>query len=139
MKDRLIAILEEKKLSVSQFADAAGIQRATFHHIISGRNNPSLDILIKIHNAYPDIDLNWLLTGEYDMKSGLKGAVQQELFPSEISKIKPDDGDQTEYDSHEEVDSAAISTQKPIESISYDKKITKIIVVYSDGSTEFFQ
>ena len=48
MKDRILAVMEHEGLTPSKFAEAIGIQRSAMSHIISGRNNPSLDVLIKI-------------------------------------------------------------------------------------------
>ena len=64
MRDRIKLIMERVNLSQAHFADAIGAQRATVHHILSGRNNPSLDIVSKIHNAFPSVDLKWLITGQ---------------------------------------------------------------------------
>ena len=47
MKDRILAVMEHEGLTPSKFAEAIGIQRSAMSHIISGRNNPSLDVLIK--------------------------------------------------------------------------------------------
>ncbi len=129
MKERLLAILEQKQMSASQFADSVGIQRATFHHIISGRNNPSLDVVTKIHTAYPDIDLEWLLTGN----------LQQDLFSPENQIFPPVAGIHSEYCSHEGGEQNANSVSNGNESVNCAKKIAQIIVVYSDGTTECFK
>ena len=46
MKERILAVMEHEGLTPSKFAEAIGIQRSAMSHIISGRNNPSLDVLI---------------------------------------------------------------------------------------------
>ena len=51
------------ELSPSQFAEKTGIQRASVSHIVSGRNKPSLEVMLKIHDAFPELDLKWLMTG----------------------------------------------------------------------------
>ena len=51
------------ELTSSQFADRTGIQRASVSHIISGRNKPSLEVMQKIYEAFPELDLKWLMTG----------------------------------------------------------------------------
>lgn len=67
MLDRINKILEEKQMSTTQFADFINIQRPTMSHIISGRNNPSLDIVMKILKSFPDINSDWLMFGEGKM------------------------------------------------------------------------
>jgi len=77
--DRIKLLIEDKGLSSSAFADAADIQRSSISHILSGRNNPSLDVVQKILNKYPDINSAWLLTGRGKMK-------QLDLFGTENEK-----------------------------------------------------
>ena len=48
MRDRILKIMEREGLTPSKFAESIGIQRSAMSHIISGRNNPSLDVLLKI-------------------------------------------------------------------------------------------
>ena len=69
MVTRINLIMQEKRLSQSQFASAINIQRSTLSHILSGRNNPSLDFVIKVVEAFPDISLEWLARGIGNMHS----------------------------------------------------------------------
>ena len=63
--DRLRMILERVNLTPGNFADKIGVAPATISHILSGRNKyPSAEVMLRLHETYPDIDLNWLLTGE---------------------------------------------------------------------------
>ncbi len=146
MKERLLSIIEQKKMTASQFADAVGIQRATLHHIITGRNNPSLDVVTKIYSTYPDLDLEWLITGQSKQqveneRPQVPNTYQTELFPSENSDntIFPTKNTVvSENRSHNEMKDPGNTPQRISGSINYDKKITNIIVVYSDGTTESF-
>ena len=61
---RLLEILKNNSLSASQFAEKIGVQRSSVSHVLSGRNKPSLDFIIKISNAFTDISLNWLINGK---------------------------------------------------------------------------
>lgn len=67
MKDRIQAIIDNEQMSASRFAEVIGVQRSSVSHIISGRNNPSLDFVQKIINSFPNINTNWLLTGKGNM------------------------------------------------------------------------
>lgn len=68
---RLIAFRDSTGLSNSQFADKAGIPRPTLSQFLSGRNKRlSDDLASKIHNAFPELNMLWLLFGEGDMESG---------------------------------------------------------------------
>ena len=48
MKDRIILLIKAKNLTAAQFADEIGVQKSSISHIISGRNNASLDFVQKI-------------------------------------------------------------------------------------------
>lgn len=54
-------------LSPSQFADEIGVQRSGVSHILSGRNKPSLDFILKILTRFPEVDADWLLFGKGSM------------------------------------------------------------------------
>jgi transcriptional regulator with XRE-family HTH domain len=60
---RLEIILDYYSLNASSFADKIGVQRSSLSHLLSGRNKPSLDFILKILDVYPDIDLYWILNG----------------------------------------------------------------------------
>lgn len=59
-----------KGLSSTQMADAAGIARPTFSQLLSGRNKKiSNELISKLHDAFPELDVMWLLFGEGRMLS----------------------------------------------------------------------
>lgn len=61
---RLQILLQHYGLTASAFADSLDVQRSSVSHIVSGRNKPSLDFVLKILHAYPEVDLQWLLNGK---------------------------------------------------------------------------
>lgn len=72
MISRLKKYMEYKRLIPSQFADNAGIPRSTFSQLTkssdkSDEKTISSDIVSKIHQAYPDLSIVWLLWGEGEM------------------------------------------------------------------------
>ena len=64
LSKRILKLLEEKNLNASHFANSIDVKRSNLSHIISGRNKPSTDFFLKIKKTYPEIDLNWLITGK---------------------------------------------------------------------------
>ena len=40
------------------------MQRFSISHILSGRNKPSLDFVLKIIKEFPEVELYWLLNGK---------------------------------------------------------------------------
>jgi len=64
MIERFKSLLENLHLSPSESADRIGVQRSSISHILSGRNKPSIDFLEKILVAFPETDVNYLITGK---------------------------------------------------------------------------
>lgn len=68
---RLKQYLDSRQISVTQFADECLIPRPTASQLLAGRNKKVSDeIISKIHNAYPDLNVVWLMFGEGNMLSG---------------------------------------------------------------------
>ena len=63
MVDRIKALLQERQLSTTQFADLVGVARPIISHVLSGRNKPSLEVVQRILAAFPDLSMAWLLNG----------------------------------------------------------------------------
>lgn len=61
---RLHEIIAYYNLSASAFADHIGVQRSSISHILSGRNKPSLDFVLKVTKRFPEVELYWLLNGK---------------------------------------------------------------------------
>ena len=61
---RLEIMLDYYSLSASAFADKVGVQRSSLSHLLSGRNKPSLDLILKIVENFPEVDLYWILNGK---------------------------------------------------------------------------
>ena len=54
-------------MSASAFADTIGISRSGLTHLLTGRNQPSLDVARKILAKFPEISTEWLIMGMGDM------------------------------------------------------------------------
>lgn len=67
MTERINLIMKAKNLSPRQFSEEIGIQPSGLSHIISGRNKPSLDFVMKVVKRFPEIDINWLMFGKGEM------------------------------------------------------------------------
>ena len=61
---RLEIIMEKNQLSAAAFAERIGVQRSSVSHILSKRNKPSLDFILKINNSFNEVTLDWLLLEE---------------------------------------------------------------------------
>lgn len=63
MRERIHQIMKMKSVNAAEFADLMQIKRPGLSHILTGRNNPSLDFVIKLKETFPEINLEWLLYG----------------------------------------------------------------------------
>lgn len=65
---RLKLFMDSIDVASSQFADSCEIPRPSFSQLLSGRNQKVSDVLIsKIHSAYPQLSIMWLMFGEGKM------------------------------------------------------------------------
>ena len=48
---KLKLLLENEGLTASKFAEKIGVQRSSVSHVLSGRNKPSLDFILKINKS----------------------------------------------------------------------------------------
>lgn len=63
MKDRIAHIIRSKNLTAAEFALQLGIQPSNISHLLSGRNNPSLDFVKKLKETFPEYNLDWIVMG----------------------------------------------------------------------------
>lgn len=156
MKDRIKLIMDNEHLTPSAFADKLQLGRAVISHILNGRNNPSLDVVSRILSKMDYIDSDWLLTGNGKMyktdnreKSHLttttipvNSNLQPDLFfQNEISQSS--DKPESEYRKEIIVEKPQKTDEDVVkQSIIYQKaperKVTKIIIYYSDNTFETF-
>jgi len=154
MKDRIKMIMDAEEMTPARFADTLQIGRAVISHILNGRNNPSLDVIMRILNQKPYINSDWLLTGNGNMYRENQKSTQtsQSFNDSQGSQydlfsqnfIKQDNyTDETENSKDEALNMTQNTLQHPVsEKIVYvekpDKKISQIIIYYTDNTFERF-
>ena len=142
--ERLKMILERVKLTPGNFAEQIGVAPATISHILKGRNKyPSAEVLLRLHDTYPDIDLNWLLTGEGMMvKDNPDSLFTGTLFDDNLIKSTKSttDGENRKEIASEStkntdntiVKQEIIYKEKPV------RKIEEIRIFFDDGTYETF-
>ena len=84
MNYRLQQFLSAENLSQAQFADIIGVARASVSHIIAGRNKPGFDFIYSMAANFPNLNVEWLVTGRGKMYK-----TQTDLFPVEVSEPSP--------------------------------------------------
>ena len=72
--DRIKKIISDNNLSNSEFAEKIGIPKSSVTHLLSERNNPSLDVIIKISETFEHISTDYLIFGyENDTETPSEG------------------------------------------------------------------
>jgi len=135
LKDRIIKFIESENITPSVFADKIGVQRSSISHILSGRNNPSYEFILKILNHYQNLNAEWLLTGTGDIYKTIPitnpkvNLFEHESNPSE--KRLPEVKSATPTSEQSEQPSLQSIAEKGSEP-EQNKRIDKIIIFYAD-------
>ncbi len=140
MIERLKLIIDYYNLSASSFADKIDVPRSSISHLLSGRNKPSLDFLMKVVNSFEAVDLNWVVfgkgsfpkTNEPEQDSSAQSQQSFNFTKPEPQKIEEE---QTNTIELSPTKSEEIETIKELKTDS-SKKLVKIILLYNDGSFE---
>ena len=126
---RLQKILDYYGVSATAFSEEIDFNRSTISHLLSGRNKPSLEFVMKVLQKYPEVELYWLLNG--------KG-----VFPNETSSPPSEKNENIPPTLHQPIK----ENQTEIKMVS-DKKnmhtstneIERIVVFYKDGSFKAYE
>lgn len=135
-------VMQKEGLTSSRFAETIGIQRSAMSHIISGRNKPSLDVLMKILEKFTYINSDWLLFGKGNMEKDDFATQEPDLFRN-TPEIQPNVQVVSENRREIEVKTAEIIPQpaiieKVIPVPAQSKNVTKIMIFYSDNTFDTF-
>ena len=77
--NRIKKIISDNNLSNSEFAEKIGIPKSSVTHLLSERNNPSLDVIIKISEIFEDISTDYLIFG-YESNKEIPSEPLNNLF-----------------------------------------------------------
>ena len=113
--ERLQKIIDFYGESASGFAEKIGVQRSSISHILSGRNKPSLDFVMKVLHTYPEVELYWLMNGKGQFPSQPK--ISESPNSNTISK---------------ELDHKS-------QQIESNSEIEKIVIFYKDGTFKSYK
>ena len=89
IKDRFKMVMDREKLTAGAFAESIGVAQATISHILGPRNKyPSTEVILRLHQRYNDINLEWLLTGKGNMSNNPDSPENKERPPRKITEIR---------------------------------------------------
>ncbi|MES2239184.1 MAG: helix-turn-helix transcriptional regulator [Bacteroidota bacterium] len=137
---RLEIILDYYGINASAFADKIGVQRSSLSHLLSGRNKPSLDFILKILDVYPDVDLYWILNGKgnfpktNEIPTQLDAVVDSPTVPTSNSIAVED------LFSNKSIEETPTPAKQSIGMTAalFDEGIEKIVFFYKDGTFKSF-
>lgn len=146
MKERILKLIEEEKMTAAEFADRLGVQRSNVSHILNGRNNPGFSFIHKVLETFPSINSRWLLTGEGIMYEG-KGTVSEHAMKQKDLFTKQD-SDSKVIVQNQPIDNMPVNLaekpvvsgkqEKVIEKESITKKVVRVMFFYDDHTFEDF-
>ena len=135
MIERILEILKIRNLSPAQFADLIGVQRSGMSHLISGRNNPSLEFIQKVLKTFPEINSDWMLFGKGKMLNMEISVSQQMSIPEDTAFTEQATKESMPVLKKEEIDKPAKRKWVAAEG----KQIEKIVYFFRDNTfKEYF-
>lgn len=139
--ERFKEIIESSGLTPTLFAESIEVAPATISHILNGRNKyPSAEVMIKLTNKYPAIDLTWLLTGANERQVGVD-LRNEGKTANEVLAIP---GDAVGAEKATDVVMLPCATQAGMQAVGMpnvvnsQKTIIEIKVFYDDNTYESF-
>ena len=139
---RLQQVMDYYGLNAAAFADSLEIQRSGVSHLLSERNKPSLDFILKLIEKFPEVDMYWITQGKGSFPrkedkefASAKKTQQPDLF-SDIPEIEMQAPTPAPP-------SVAIKEKQQVETkalpLHTDKRIKRIIFFYEDNHFEVFE
>jgi transcriptional regulator with XRE-family HTH domain len=139
MKERLLEFLRIENKSSAQLAEEIGVQPSGISHILSGRNNPSLDFVLKMLEKYRFLSTDWLLFGRGAMYKETKTQTLFDEMSDESGKLEEiQSGNESWAKQRGMIDEIKDSPEKVIvkQDIKMNSAISRIVIFYNDNSFE---
>lgn len=134
MINRIKLILEYYNLSASTFADMIDVPRSSISHLLSGRNKPSLDFVVKVDKAFDEIELDWLVYGRGTFPKNKQTFInKEEKSPPSLFNENP------VFDKEPVVKSNTPFSDDAKTGVPVEKRIKNIVVLYDDGTFEDYK
>ncbi len=133
MKDRIAHIIRAKNMTAAEFAIRLGIQPSNVSHLLSGRNNPSLDFVRKLKETFPEYNLDWIIFGKGPMTVSEPFETYSPLPESRSNES------QDHVDSVDTMGETAFVSKEPLEEMQHafaSSGLKQMIMVYSDHTFE---
>ncbi|MGO4911287.1 helix-turn-helix domain-containing protein [Leeuwenhoekiella sp. W20_SRS_FM14] len=136
---RLQRIMDEYDLNATSFADEIEVGRSSISHILSGRNKPSLEFVMKIVSAFPEVELYWLLNGKgsFPKKTAEPSAapkLSSNQLQADFESILPSNSESSQQNSQMPHTDPVTETLASVK----EEAIERIVIFYKDGTFKNF-
>ncbi len=135
---RLQIIIDHYQLSAASLADKIAVQRSSISHLLSGRNKPSLEFVLKLVRQFPEVSLYWLLNGT--------GNFPSTLSESDTSKsqhlISSEGNNESKRLSNEKITEIPITLKEQMLHSTHNNaqdEIDTIIICYKNGNFKSYK
>ena len=133
MNKRLLQFLGAENITQSQLADTLNVAKASVSNILAGRNRPGYDFIESLMLHYPDLNIEWLITGRGKMYRS--GSAAPSSTPPEESAFFTDNPAQQQSVLPDLDASFEISTpNKDIKEPVNQRKVSSICIFFDDGT-----
>lgn len=167
MDEKLKKLMKHEGLNSTRLAEILDIQASGISHIMSGRNKPSFDFLVKLLQRFPQLNPDWLLLDKGSMyrnevKSKNPAPVIQSVSEAQqaISASAPVAGPEAGLFSQQQANhhilasaeqdgediipahgsgNSAANTASPAKSLAQAASIERIVVFYKDKTFSEYQ
>lgn len=82
---RINELISHSELSKNAFANKISMEQTTVNNQLIGKRGVSIDLILNILLAFPEVSSEWLLRGEGEMIKGESGLPQSENESSNIT------------------------------------------------------
>ena len=118
--ERLEFLMENNQLNATAFAEKIGVQRSSVSHILSKRNKPSLEFMLKIYEHFKEVNLEWLILGNQNIP----------LPPPPKDTNETLEMDLIQEDQKKEI----VQNVQAFDGVQKNEEVSQIIQLYKDGS-----
>lgn len=161
MNRRLQQFLDAENITQAQFAARINVAPASISHIIAGRNKPGFDFMQNTIKAFPELNIEWLINGQGKMyRQPAQSTVPQQpqdtapvtgtLFmdedvlrdmPVTVEPLRESDKSDVPHDvaANIGIPEREIPLSDILKKSERQRKATKIVVFYDDGTFQEFQ
>lgn len=149
IKDRFKMIMDRERLTAGAFAESIGVAQATISHILGPRNKyPSTEVVLRLHQRYNDINLEWLLTGNGEMSNNKNETKDNKGFDYPLFADNPENSSNRSKEIENRKETALeppktatkeIVKQEIIYKERPPRKITEIRIFFDDNTYETFR